>query len=171
MSALEQFDIRQYLTVAISHVPIGSAMKEKKDDAAPIQPGMELSLADLASESGLTERTIRYYISRGLLEGPARGGRDAFYTNEHLKRLREIQRNQRQGRTLTEIERLSTTPQFPAPLPKPEAWWAYLLADDIVVHVKGGMSPWRQHQVRSTLERIARELSSENAAQRKEDEQ
>jgi DNA-binding transcriptional MerR regulator len=144
-------------------------MKEKKEHASPTQLGAELCLADLASESGLTERTIRYYISRGLLEGPARGGRDAFYTNEHLKRLREIQRNQRQGRTLTEIERLFSTPKLPAPLPKPEAWLVYPLAGDIVVHVKSGMSPWRQHQVRSTLERIARELSSGAAAQRKED--
>ncbi len=171
MSARELLDILQYLTVATFRAPIKSAMKEKKDHVAAKQPGTELSLADLASESGLTERTIRYYISRGLLEGPARGGRDAFYTSEHLKRLREIQRNQRQGRTLTEIERLSAMPKLPSSLPKPEAWWAYPLADDIVVHVKSGTSPWRQHQVRATLERIARELSSGNAAQRKVEEQ
>jgi len=119
----------------------------------------ELSLADLAAESGLTHRTIRYYISRGLLEGPVRGGRGAFYTTEHLKRLREIQREQRDGRTLGEIERQALGVEAHAEVPKPEVWWAYRLADDIVVHVKAGTSPWRQHQVRSTLERLARELS------------
>ncbi len=134
------------------------------------QTGGELSLTDLAAESGLTERTIRYYISRGLLEGPARGGRDAFYTGEHLKRLREIQRNQRRGLTLTEIERLAGPSTLPASLPKPEAWLTYALADDIVVHVKSGTSPWRHHRVKSTLERLARDLSSENAPDRKDEE-
>lgn len=118
----------------------------------------ELSLADLATESGLTQRTIRYYISRGLLEGPARGGRGAFYTTEHVKRLREIQDEQRRGLTLTEIERQTAGPEAEAELAKPEPWWTYRLAEDIVVQVKGGTSPWRQHQVRSTLERLAREL-------------
>lgn len=130
----------------------------------------ELSLADLAAESGLTERTIRYYISRGLLEGPARGGRGAYYTAEHAKRLREIRKGQQDGLTLVEIERRRAAPESQAELPKPEAWWAYRLADDIVVHVKGGTSPWRQHQVRSTLERLSRELSPVDEIQRKDDE-
>ena len=147
------------------------AMKKKKDNTKQSQANGELSLADLAAESGVTERTIRYYISRGLLEGPARGGRDAFYTNEHLKRLRAIQQHQKQGLTLTEIERLSATPKLPTPLLQPEAWWAYAIADDIIVHVKAGISPWRQHQVRATLERTSRDLSTDNAAERKEEKQ
>jgi DNA-binding transcriptional MerR regulator len=135
-------------------------MKETKEDGnGRAAASAELSLAELAEESGLTQRTIRYYISRGLLEGPARGGRGAFYTAEHLKRLRDIQLEQRDGLTLTEIERRAPAVARQKELPKPEPWWAYRLADDIVVHVKGGTSPWRQHQVRSTLERLSRELS------------
>ncbi len=152
-------------------VPLAWTMKEKKGNAKQSQANGELSLTDLAAESRVTERTIRYYISRGLLEGPARGGRDAFYTNAHLKRLREIQQQQKRGLTLTEIERFSVTPMLPAPLPIPEAWWAYAIAEDIVVQVKAGISPWRQHQVRATLERISRDLSSVNAAERKEEKQ
>ena len=130
----------------------------------------ELSLADLARASGLAERTIRYYISRGLLEGPARGGRGAYYTAQHVKRLQEIQQEQQQGLTLTEIERRRAAPEAQAKLPKAEAWWAYRLADDIVVHVKRGTSPWRQHRLRSTLGRLARELSAEEDTERKDEE-
>jgi DNA-binding transcriptional MerR regulator len=146
-------------------------MRDAKKNSAENDLNGELSLEALASESGLTERTIRYYISRGLIDGPARGGRGAFYTSEHLKRLREIQRNQQQGLTLTEIERLGETASAPGRLPQPETWYAYPLADDIVVHVKAGSNPWRQHQVKSTLERLARELSPRDAAPRKEREQ
>jgi DNA-binding transcriptional MerR regulator len=134
-------------------------MKSEKDKPEQKELDGELSLAALAEESDLSERTIRYYISRGLLEGPARGGRGAYYTTEHLKRLGEIQRSQQQGLTLTEIERSGDAATASTRLLEPETWYAYALADDIVVQVKAGSSPWRQHQVKSTLERLARELS------------
>ena len=146
-------------------------MKEAKDNSNQKESKAELSLEALAEESGLTGRTIRYYISRGLLQGPARGGRGAFYTSEHLKRLREIQRNQQQGLTLTEIERLGRATDGATRLPEPQAWWAYPLADDIVVQVRAGSSPWRQHQVKSILERLTRELSPRDEADRKEEKQ
>jgi len=146
-------------------------MKAAKDNSTPKETNAELSLEALAEESGLTGRTIRYYISRGLLEGPARGGRGAFYTREHLTHLREIQRKQQQGLTLSEIERLASTTGAAVRLPEPQAWWAYPLADDIVVHVRAGRSPWRHHQVKSILERLTRELSSRDEADRKEEKQ
>jgi|HubBroStandDraft_6_1064221.scaffolds.fasta_scaffold31619_4 DNA-binding transcriptional MerR regulator len=146
-------------------------MKEAKNNSSQGLTNGEFSLDALAAESGFTERTIRYYISRGLLEGPARGGRGAFYTREHLTHLREIQRKQQQGLTLSEIERLGSTTGAAVSLPEPQAWWAYPLADDIVVQVRAGSSPWRQHQVKSILERLTRELSSRDESHRKEEKQ
>ena len=147
-------------------------MRDPKVSPEQSERNGEFSLEALSSESGLSERTIRYYISRGLLDGPARGGRGAYYTGEHLKRLREIQKNQQQGLTLMEIERLGpNAASVPARLPEPETWYAYPLADDIVVQVRAGSSPWRQHQVKSTLERLARELSPRDEADGKEEEQ
>lgn len=120
----------------------------------------ELSLAELATESEVPERTIRYYIARGLLAGPARSGRGAFYTGEHLERLQEIRRKQRQGLTLAEIERRREAGALRSRLPEPERWWAYTLAPDVVVQVRTGGSPWRVRQVKSALDRLARELES-----------
>jgi len=118
----------------------------------------DLSLAELATESGVPERTIRYYIARGLLAAPARSGRGAFYTGEHLGRLREIRQQQRQGLTLAEIERRQEAGAPPRNLPEPELWCAYTLASDVVVQVRSGGSPWRVRQVKSALGRLAREL-------------
>lgn len=134
-------------------------MKDKLRNSSRPQPDMEFSLETLAQKSGVTERTIRYYITRGLLAGPARGGRGAFYTAEHLKRLEEIRRNQRQGLTLGEIERSGEKTPLAGSLPEPETWWAYPIAPDVVVQVRGGTGPWRLRRIRTALEQLAHELS------------
>jgi len=49
------------------------------------------SLEDLANETGLSPRTIRHYIAQGLLPGPESLGRNAWYSEDHLDRLKCIQ--------------------------------------------------------------------------------
>jgi DNA-binding transcriptional MerR regulator len=53
-----------------------------------------LKLDELAERAGVSPRTIRYYVQRGLLPAPAFRGRDTAYTHEHLVRLRAIRRLQ-----------------------------------------------------------------------------
>src|SRR5918994_3861969 len=47
-------------------------------------------LDELAARSGVPARTIRYYQSERLLPIPAKRGREAVYTVDHLERLRLI---------------------------------------------------------------------------------
>lgn len=49
-------------------------------------------LAELAAASGVTPRTIRYYITEGLLPPPAGAGPAAAYTAAHRDRLALIER-------------------------------------------------------------------------------
>jgi len=65
----------------------------------------EFSLGELAERAGVTPRTIRYYISNGLLPGPASRGPKATYGRGHLDRLRLIKRLQEQYLPLAEIRR------------------------------------------------------------------
>ena len=117
------------------------------------------TLAELAAESGVPARTVRFYIARGLLSPPARGGRGAFYTEEHLKLLGTVGEMQRQGLTLTEIGRRLAP--GPAPrLPEPSCWWRYPIADDVVVEVRAGASPWRMNQVRAALAALTAQLEA-----------
>jgi DNA-binding transcriptional MerR regulator len=51
-------------------------------------------LEDLASAAGVSPRTVRYYVQRGLLPAPAFRGRDTAYTDDHLLRLRAIRKLQ-----------------------------------------------------------------------------
>lgn len=59
---------------------------ERKADGSP----SGLSIEDLAEATNLPIRTIRYYISKGLLPGPGSRGRQATYGAEQLARLRLI---------------------------------------------------------------------------------
>ncbi len=49
-----------------------------------------LTIEALAERAGTTVRTVRYYITQGLLTGPDARGRAAHYTVGHLDRLRLI---------------------------------------------------------------------------------
>jgi DNA-binding transcriptional MerR regulator len=46
-----------------------------------------LSIEDLVKHSGLSTRTLHYYMSKGLLPGPETRGKNASYSQEHLDRL------------------------------------------------------------------------------------
>ena len=64
------------------------------------------TLTELADEAGIPARTIRYYIARGLLEGPDVAGRGASYGTAHRDRLLEIRALQSEGRMLADIARV-----------------------------------------------------------------
>lgn len=109
-----------------------------------------LSLVDLAKESGLPGRTIRFYIARGLLPRPVKGGRAAAYGPEHRARLAEIQQLQKRGLTLSEIGgRLAGAAS--AGVPEPTVWAEYRLAEDVVVRVRADAGPWRLKGIRDWL--------------------
>jgi DNA-binding transcriptional MerR regulator len=118
----------------------------------------EMTLAELADASGLAARTIRFYIARGLLEGPVKAGRAAAYTAEHLARLEKIKKLQAQGRMLSEIGRslAGAVPERSA-VP-PTAWWQHVIADDVVVMTRNDVSPWRTKQIRDAMDELARSL-------------
>ena len=61
------------------------------------------TLTDLASLAGVTPRTIRYYVSQGLLAVEVTPGPGPKYDDGHLARLRLIKRLQREHLPLAEI--------------------------------------------------------------------
>ncbi len=68
--------------------------------------GSELTIDELARETGMTARNIRAHQSRGLLSPPQVRARTGYYTGEHVARIRLIQDMQAQGFNLKAIERL-----------------------------------------------------------------
>jgi DNA-binding transcriptional MerR regulator len=66
-------------------------------------------IGELAAKVGVTERTIRYYEERGLLDSVKRlDGGQRVYTDDDLRRLKFIQRLKVLGLTLAEMQELET---------------------------------------------------------------
>lgn len=63
----------------------------------------EYAIGELADLAGVTPRTIRYYVSIGLMPAPEQAGPKTRYTDSHLQRLRLIRHLQRQHLPLSEI--------------------------------------------------------------------
>ncbi|MBI5833303.1 MAG: MerR family transcriptional regulator [Armatimonadetes bacterium] len=70
-----------------------------------------LSIAELAERGGVSRRTVRYYVQRGLLPAPAGRGRGDHYGPEHLTTLLRIRGWQEQGVSLEAIAGLLATGQ------------------------------------------------------------
>jgi DNA-binding transcriptional MerR regulator len=119
------------------------------------------TLADLAEATGIPARTIRFYIARGILEGPGKAGRGASYTAEHVARLEAIKRLQAQGRRLSEIAAELHGDGCETAVAEPTMWWQHAIGDDVTVMVKAGATPWRTRQIRAAMEEFARRLRAD----------
>ena len=137
-------------------------------------------LEELAEKAGTSPRTIRYYVQRGLLPGPAFRGKDSTYSREHLVRLRAIRRLQERflpldaiqaelaQRSLDELEQIaagvaaptsvapSVAPRASAqaftssPSSPPSRWARIELAPGLELHVADGASD----QIRALAEQL-----------------
>lgn len=130
---------------------------------------LDWSLTEMAEEVGLSARTVRFYIGRGLLPGPEKAGRGATYGPAHLERLREIQRLQASGLTLAEIAARGEEPEAVS-LPQPVSWWSYVISDGVEVRVRADQAPWRVRQIRRALAELGGRLENPDDRPRGEEE-
>lgn len=66
----------------------------------------EFSIEDLAKRSGVSVRTVRYYMQQGLVPSPDTSGKYASYSQDHLDHLLMVQRLKRLHLPLKEIRHL-----------------------------------------------------------------
>jgi DNA-binding transcriptional MerR regulator len=121
----------------------------------------EFGMRELAEASGISARTIRFYIGRGLVTPPGSVGRTATYTQTHLKRLEQIQRLKSKGHTLAEIGRALEGKKGSAKVPPPTSWWSHQVQEDVVVMVRSDIHPWRQKRIHRAIADMAEQLLDE----------
>jgi len=63
------------------------------------------SIGELAQRAGITRRTVRFYVQRGLIPLPLGRGRGEHYTDGHLTAVLRVKSLQEQGASLEEIRR------------------------------------------------------------------
>jgi DNA-binding transcriptional MerR regulator len=113
------------------------------------------TLTELSEESGIPARTIRFYIAKGLLDGPVKAGRGAAYTTEHLARLEKIKSLQAEGKMLSEIVNVLNGGSPAQETATPSPWWQHVIQEDVMVWVRGDVSPWRMKRIRSAVDAMA----------------
>jgi len=72
------------------------------------------SIEELATKAGVSRRTVRYYVQRGLLPAPYGLGRGRHYGEEHLAALLQAKMLQERGVDLEGIREIFAEPE-PAP--------------------------------------------------------
>jgi DNA-binding transcriptional MerR regulator len=130
--------------------------------------GDTYTLAELVAETGLSERTIRYYIAQKLVAGPLSQGRTAAYSEGHLRVLQRIQELKMKGHTLNQIRHemmVWNVPSFVTmpghsghEVPEPENWQRYRLAGDVQVDVNKDATPQRKHQIGGAMKQFAQAI-------------
>ena len=98
------------------------------------------SIGQLAELTGVSRRTIRFYVQEQLLSPPHGLGRSASYDDSHLERLQLITRFRQAGLSLEVIRQRLTQPGRPEPtiphLPPTSLWVRVLLAPGLELHAQ-----------------------------------
>ncbi|MBI4601452.1 MAG: MerR family transcriptional regulator [Planctomycetes bacterium] len=79
-------------------------------------PETSYAIGELADQAGVSRRTVRFYVQRGLIDPPEGLGRGSTYTPRHLEQILRVRRLQRDGLDLEAIRRL---PEGEAPRERP----------------------------------------------------
>lgn len=138
-------------------------------------------LDELAERAGVSARTVRYYVQRGLLPAPEFRGPDTAYGEEHLLRLRAIRALQARhlpldaieaalaSRSLDELARVArgeapegvdvtppvSRPAAPEAAPAVERVTRHRLAPGLELHVSDRAAP----EVRALADSLLREAA------------
>ncbi|NCC25389.1 MAG: MerR family transcriptional regulator, partial [Deltaproteobacteria bacterium] len=79
----------------------------------------KLTLAEVCALTGVNQRTVRFYIQKGLVDRPVGLKKAAYYTREHVRQLLEIEKWKGVGMTLEGIREVMIRDGDDLPLPPP----------------------------------------------------
>jgi DNA-binding transcriptional MerR regulator len=98
----------------------------------------------LAKMTGLTRRTIRYYVQRGLIDQPEGGGRGSYYTDRHLDTIEKIKKWSEQGVPLIHMKAMLEGKAIPVHVDmstgiRTESWERCSVGDGIELFYRPGL--------------------------------
>lgn len=117
------------------------------------------SIDELSTLAGVTPRTVRYYISEGLIDRPEGEKRGAHYLRRHLEQLLLVRRWTDAGISLERVrELIAGAPEDPAARPAApgsvEVWSRVTVVDGLEVHLEPGRAGLAPAQVRSFVRQL-----------------
>ena len=140
---------------------------------SPSRDATSYTLDEISGLSGVSPRTIRYYIQIGMLAGPSGETRAARYSPAQLAQLVAIRNWQASGLSLERIGTLLAATRAPHTAHRPPSqsqresvrvWTRYTVADGVELHIEPGHAGLKPEQaralmraVKSALDRIHKE--------------
>ena len=126
---------------------------------------MKLTIRELAEQTGVTRRTLRYYIAKGVLMRPLGVGKQAHYTREHLDRVSQIRDLQLEGHTLDEIRyQLDGVEVEPVGGKDKHPWKHLPVPDDMLVLIRMDIPEERTRQLTEAVAKMVADLEKEEQA-------
>ena len=127
--------------------------------AQDLAAGPKLSIDQLAALTGLTTRTVRYYLQQGLVSRPEGAKRGAYYLQRHVEELLLLRRWADAGLSLDRIRELRAgaadePPPRAVRAGSVEVWSRVTLADGLEVQIEPGRAGLTPEQVRAFVREV-----------------
>jgi len=124
------------------------------------------TIRELSALSGISERTIRYYIQEGIVDRPEGQFRGAYYTDRHLRQLTTVKKYKDAGVSLERIAQILREEENPAGIDyrvrpgQVEVVSLVHLAEGVLLQIDPERSGLSQRQIRRLGEEILRALEN-----------
>ena len=119
------------------------------------------SIGELADKAGVSRRTVRYYVQRGLIDPPEGRGRGSGYGAKHAGQIQRVLRLQREGLDLDTIQN-APGEELPrvklSPFGAPELVLRVPLGEGMRLELDAGVSPPSPETLDKLAEACARIL-------------
>jgi DNA-binding transcriptional MerR regulator len=110
------------------------------------------SLAELVEASGVPERTVRSFITEGLVPPALGRGKARYYTSDHLERIELVAQLRADRLSFHEIRQRLAPPVEPRSNLDAEPWRRVVLHPDLELHIRDGAP--------DSIDALARELTA-----------
>ncbi|MBF0338857.1 MAG: MerR family transcriptional regulator [Nitrospirae bacterium] len=91
---------------------------------------------EVSEITGFSLRTIRYYVSSGIIESPEGRGRGGFYNDSHIDKLLQIKGMQENGMRLKDIINLDKSNKTDKAETTRQVWFRYEIVPGLEIHVR-----------------------------------
>lgn len=105
------------------------------------------SIDDLQRITGLSRRTIRFYIVEQLIDPPEGGGRGSYYNDSHLNKLLQIKSLQERGMRLEDIRGYFQKMVPEKPLNIGQVWVTYEIMPGFEINVRRDIDESRRYTI------------------------
>lgn len=118
------------------------------------------SIGELAQATGVSRRTIRYYVQLGLVAPPKGAGRGHYYERQHLETLMRIRELRDRGRSLEQVRSALEGGGEDVRVPPVELVARVRLAEGVDLMIGPGGRPPTARQIQEIAEAAARILGA-----------